>query len=393
MGKRVLHIITRMILGGAQENTLLTCIGLQETYGYDVTLLTGPAIGPEGELIGKAKASGLKTIILPEMRRELSPRLDPKAFVQTLRCIREFRPHIVHTHSSKAGIIGRIAARAARVPVIIHTIHGLPFHPYQAGWRNKLYIELEKIGALCSDHIICVADAMKQKAIAAGVGSKGQYSVIYSGMEIQPYLASFEERSKWRRRLGLSESERVITKIARLFHLKGHKYLLKAAPAVIKACPNVKFLLVGDGILREHLEMQARKLGISDSFIFTGLVPPTDIPGIIAASDIIAHASLREGLPRVVVQAFLGAKPVVCFDCDGAPEVVYDDATGYLVTPGAVDHLAEALVKLADNPEKAAAMGKNGQEFCLEKFSDKKMVRDIANLYSSLDFRIPVCYN
>ncbi len=382
MKKRVLHIITRMILGGAQENTLLSCEGLKKHPDFDVTLLTGPAIGPEGELIERARNSGIHTIVLPYLRRELHPWRDIKSFHALLKIIRDINPHIVHTHSSKAGILGRFASYCARVPVTIHTIHGLPYHPYLPWWENQLYILLEKAAARCSDSILCVADAMRKQALAAGVGRSEQYRIVYSGMEIGGYLKAGKERRPWREKLGISPNEIVVTKIARLFELKGHKYVIEAAPDIISKCPEVKFLFVGDGILRPQLEKKVHELGLDDHFIFTGLLPPSDIPFIVAATDILVHASLREGLPRVAVQGLLGGKPVVCFNTDGAPEVVIDNLTGRLIPPKSVRELSEAIIELSQNREKARKMGLKGQKICSQQFSANKMVNDLVKIYN-----------
>ena len=341
---RVLHVITRMILGGAQENTLLTCEGLQEDPNWDVTLVTGPAIGPEGELLGRARRHGIKTILVPQMRRNINPWRDAAAFFHLLRIMRRQRPDIVHTHSSKAGILGRLAAHALRVPVTVHTIHGLPFHRFQGKLSNAVFVLAEKVGAICCDKIACVADAMTQQALAAGVGHPSQYETVYSGMEVEKFLNADEHRSAARRELGFKQEHIVIGKIARLFPLKGHRYVLEAAPRVVERCPNVRFLFVGDGILREELEERAASLGIRDHTVFTGLVDSARIPEMIGAMDLLVHASLREGLPRAVVQALLGGRPAVCYAVDGAPEVVIDGVTGRLLPPRSTDQLAEALI-------------------------------------------------
>lgn len=384
--RRVLHIITRMILGGAQENTLLSCEGLNRSDEWDVILLTGPPRGPEGELLQRAVGGGIRTIVLPQLCRELSPRRDLQAFTHILGHIRSLRPHIVHTHSSKAGVLGRLAAYAARTPVVIHTIHGLPFHPYLPRWENTAYIMMEKAAARCSDGIVCVADAMRKQALDAGVGRPGQYRVIYSGMDVEPYLHPGDARRTLRSRLGFGPGDIVVTKIARLFHLKGHEYVLRAAPGIIRDCPSVRFLFVGDGILRSELEQKAEALGVADRVVFTGLLAPSRIPEIIAATDILVHASLREGLPRVAVQAMLGGKPVVCFDLDGAPEVVINGVTGLLAPPRSVDALGKAVTEMARRPGLARKMGEAGRKRVAERFTAEKMTEDLEELYRALDF-------
>lgn len=378
---RVLHLITRMILGGAQENTLLTCEGLHDDPHWDVTLVTGPAVGPEGELMSRAYQHDIDTIVVPSLRRSINPWRDTAAFDRILRIIRHIRPTILHTHSSKAGILGRFAAQIARTPITIHTVHGLPFHRNLSHLSNAAFISGEWAGAHCSDAIICVADAMTEQALNAGVGSPDQYTTIHSGMEVEKFLAADHHRKDARKALGFEPDDIVIGKIARLFPLKGHKYLLEAAPKIIDRCPHVKLLFVGNGVLRETLETRARELRIRDRIVFAGLVDPSRIPHMIGAMDILVHASLREGLPRAIVQALLGGRPVVSYDVDGAPEVVIDDVTGHLVPPRSVQKLAEAVIGLVKNPEHARAMGREGQRRFTHQFRASTMVQKIQEVY------------
>lgn len=384
MKTRVVHIITRMILGGAQENTLLTCRGLHENPDYDVTLVTGPALGPEGELLSEAEGLGIKVILVPELRRAIDPRRDWAAVRTLRRILRDIRPQIVHTHSSKAGILGRYAAHAERVPVVVHTIHGLPFHPYEKGWRNALYTWLERKAARWSHRIVCVADAMTEQAVAAGVADRSKFVTVYSGMEVETFLDCDWQRRAMRSRLGIRDDEFVIGKVARLFELKGYEYVIEAAKRIRDAHPNVRFLFVGDGILRERLEAQARRLGVRDWILFAGLVPASQVPTYLSAMDALVHASLREGLARVLPQALLAGKPVVSFDVDGAREVVIDGETGYLVPPKSVDGLVESLCALIEDPAKAAAMAARGRELCRERFRWQAMVEQLDRLYREL---------
>ncbi|MEW6359238.1 MAG: glycosyltransferase family 4 protein [Planctomycetota bacterium] len=381
---RVAHVITRLILGGAQENTLLTVEGLQRMPDYDVVLLTGPAIGPEGELIERARRNGVRLEIIAEMRREIHPVRDLRAFLRILCYLRRFRPHVVHTHSSKAGILGRLAARMLRVPVIIHTIHGLPFHPYEGRWRNRLYIALERLAARWSDRIIAVADAMIEKCVAARVAHRTKFITIYSGMEVESFLQAGKFRQETRKELGFEPKDIVIGKIARLFELKGHDFVLDAAPDIMAKHPSVRLLFVGDGLWRQRLAEKAKRLGIGDRVTFAGLVDPSRIPAMITAMDVVVHASLREGLARVLPQAFLCGKPVVSFDVDGAREVVIPGETGWLVPAESTAELKEALLAAIENPAHAEALAQKGKALCTERFPAEIMVERISSLYREL---------
>ena len=384
MSIRIVHVITRMILGGAQENTLLTCRGLHEDPDYEVTLVTGPALGPEGELLSEAERIGLRVIVVPELRREIHPGRDWRSVRALRRLLRDIQPQIVHTHSSKAGILGRYAAHAERVPAVVHTIHGLPFHPYETWWRNALYIRFERRAAKWSDKIVSVADAMTDQAVAAGVASREKFTTIYSGMDTEAFLTCDWQRRAMRHRLGFGEGDFVIGKVARLFELKGYEYVIEAARKIVDAHPEVRFLFVGDGILREKLEAQAERLGVRDRILFAGLVPASQVPAYLSAMDALVHASLREGLARVLPQALLADKPAVSFDVDGAREVVVDGETGRLVEPKSVEGLVEALCDLIEHPDVAQSMAQRGRERCRGRFRWQTMVAQLDQLYREL---------
>jgi glycosyltransferase involved in cell wall biosynthesis len=380
---RVLHIITRLIVGGAQENTLLSVEGLDRLPDYEVTLVTGVDNGPEGDLLERARRT-TRLIIVPELGRSISPLEDVKAFWKLYHLIRKGRYHIVHTHSSKAGVLGRLAARLAGTPIIVHTLHSLVFHNYQPWLVNRLWWAVKKICAPITDHFISVSDIIRQKAIAAGIARPEKFSTIYSGMELDWFLKADVNPVGVRREFGIPDDALVVGKIARLFSLKGHDQLLDAAPAVVKRHRDVRFFLIGDGVLYDHLRNRARELGILDNFVFAGLVRRERIPEMISSMDVLVHTSLREGLARVLPQALAMGKPCVSFDIDGAPEVVIPGETGYLVRPGDTGGLADAISRLLDNPELRARMGEAGRRRVDPVFQAETMVQQIASVYGAL---------
>lgn len=382
---KICHIITRLIVGGAQENTIFTVKGLVEK-GYSVTLIVGPTTGPEGSLIPEIENDKrVKLVVIKEMIREIRPFLDIICFVKLFFFFKRNRYDIVHTHSAKAGIVGRIAAKLARrKTVVIHTIHGPSFYNYQPALQNFLYITAEKFASYFTDKFICVGEIMKERYLSAGIGKKSQYVVIYSGFDIKPYLEAEKTRAERRRMLEIKENEKVIGMIGRLFYLKGQDYLIQAFADIVKEYPDVKLLLVGDGILRKQLEDYAHKHGIFSKVIFTGLVPPEEIPYYVGVMDILAHTSLREGLPKAVAQGFAGGKPVVAFDVDGAKELVINDKTGYLIPPKNIELLREKMLFLLKNPEISYKMGEAGREIVKELFPVEKMVDRIEELYKEL---------
>jgi glycosyltransferase involved in cell wall biosynthesis len=380
---RVLHIITRMIVGGAQENTLLSAEGLDRLPEYEVTLLSGVDHGREGELLSRARET-TRLIVLPEMGRSINPLSDLVAFWKLYRIIKEGRYHIVHTHSSKAGVLGRWAAKLAGTPLIVHTLHSLVFHDYQPWLVNRAWWLAKKICAPITDYFISVSRIISEKAIAAGIAPPEMFRTIYSGMELDWFLNFKADTAAIRREFGIPADAPVVGKVARLFPLKGHDELMDAAPAIVARHPNVRFFLIGDGILLEHLQQRARELGILDNFVFAGLIPRERIPEMIAVMDVLVHTSLREGLARVLPQALAMGKPCVSFDIDGAPEVVITDKTGFLVKPNDAAGLAESVSKLLADPALRVQMGAAGRKLVDPAFRAETMVREIAEVYEQL---------
>ncbi|MDH5173874.1 MAG: glycosyltransferase family 4 protein, partial [Elusimicrobiota bacterium] len=378
---KVLHIITRLILGGAQENTIFTVWGLNKSDCYEVELATGPPIGPEGSLIEEAKKRGIKLKIMPSMRREINLFRDLLAFIELYLLIRKGKYTIVHTHSSKAGILGRLAARIAGVKIIIHSVHGLPFFEYQNRFLNYIYILCERFAALFTDRLISVCDAMARKAIAAGVAKEDKFTTIYSGIELNHYFNSDISIAEKQKELNLDPDVPVVGNISRLFELKGHNYLLEAASQVVEVFPEAKFLLVGDGILRERLIRQAEDLKIRNNIVFTGLVERKEIPRLISVMDVVVHTSLREGLPRVLPEALAMAKPVIAFEIDGMPEIIKDGENGYLIPPKDSRKLANSIIRLLQDKEKARRMGEAGRGMVNPAFDLEVMVERISDVY------------
>jgi glycosyltransferase involved in cell wall biosynthesis len=380
---RVLHIITRMIVGGAQENTLLSVVGLDAMREYDVTLLSGIDKGREGELLSQARET-THLIVLPEMGRSINPLSDLVAFWKLYKLIKKGRYHIVHTHSSKAGVLGRLAAWLAGTPIIVHTLHSLVFHDYQPWHVNRAWWLVKKICAPVTDFFISVSDVISEKAVAAGIAKPEKFRTIYSGMELDWFLNANFDAEKVKREFSIPLDSPVVGKIARLFPLKGHDQLMDAAPEIVKRVPNVRFFLIGDGILLEHLRKRARENGILDNFVFAGLIDRVRIPEMISAMDVVVHTSLREGLARVLPQSLAMGKPCISFDIDGAREVVINDKTGYLIEVFDSVGLAEGVAKLLENEELRRQLGEHGRRHVDPNFRTEKMVADISEVYQML---------
>lgn len=380
---RVLHIITRMIVGGAQENTLLSVVGLDAMPEYEVDFVSGIDRGKEGELLTQAGET-TNLIVVPEMGRSINPFSDLVAFWKLYKQVKKGRYHIVHTHSSKAGVLGRLAAWLAGTPIIIHTLHSLVFHDYQPWIVNRAWWLVKKICSPVTTFYISVSEIIVKKAIAAGIAEPERFRTIYSGMELDWFLNAKFDSDKVRREFNIPLGAPVVGKIARLFPLKGHDQLMDAAPEIVRLVPDVRFFLIGDGILLEHLQARARGYGILENFVFAGLIERERIPEMISAMDVVVHTSLREGLARVLPQALAMGKPCVSFDIDGAPEVVIDDKTGYLVKAFDSEGLATRVSQLLTNKELRSKFGENGRRHVDPKFRTEKMVADISDVYQTM---------
>jgi glycosyltransferase involved in cell wall biosynthesis len=380
---RVLHVITRLIVGGAMENTLLTVLGQMRDPRYEVTLYAGIDDGPEGNLHAAARAQGVHLVLTPHLIRPIRPLTDLRALTELVRFIRQGRYHVVHTHATKAGILGRMAAKLAGTPIVVHTLHSLVFHEYQSGLANRTYVALKKLCAPLTDQFISVSTATARGAIAAGIGDPARHAVVFSGMDLEPFLSAETrlDRAAVRRRFGLPVDAPVVGKVARLFPLKGHAEFLAAAAAVHAARPDAHFLLVGDGILKGDLAAEVQRLGLSAVVHFAGLLPPDEIPAALLAMDVVVHTSLREGIARVLPQALAVGRPVVTFALDGAPEVVEDGRSGFTVPPLDSSALAARVLELLADPARRAAMAAHGRAFVARAFPVERMVAEIDALY------------
>ena len=397
---RVTHIITRLVVGGAQENTLATVRGLRQKPGLEVNLISGPTTGPEGSLEaaageifslahlrgegrGEGSFNSQTFTIVPELVRPVHPLKDFIALRQLEKILRAQKPDLVHTHSGKAGILGRLAARRAGVPIIVHHIHGPSFGNFQGALANLVFTAAERRTALVTDHFFCSAAAMTQRYLAAGIGRPAMFTRIFSGFQLDPFLNATNDPAL-RQKLGIPPDAFVIGKIGRLFKLKGHADLITAFARILPQVPHARLLLVGDGALRGELESRIRTLGLDGKVIFTGLVPPGEVARYVGLMDCLAHLSYREALSRALPQALATGKPVVAYDFDGADEVCLENETGFLIPTGDIDAAARRLLQLANDSALRTQFGQRGRQFVKENFSVEKMVDDQYSIYMKL---------
>ncbi len=381
--KKVLNVITLFSIGGATETVVSMTHGLLQK-GYEVHIATGPNIPAEGSMYETTEKLNIPVYTFPHLKRAITPFDDLFIIFQLARFIKKNKYDIVHTHSSKAGVVGRIAAWIAGTQARIHTIHGLPFHHYQNWFIRNFFKLIEKFSALTCHKLVAVTHTIVDVMSKNNLAAPGKFVVIRSGFNIEKYLNFQGDGIEIRKRFDLNENDIIIGKVARISILKGHNYLLSAFELVSKKIPNAKLLLVGNGEFENELKTVISKMNLNDKVIFTGLIPPDEIPSVISIMDILAHTSLLEGLARVLPQAIMMGKPVISFDLDGAHEVIKDGVNGYLIEPENIETLADRIIDLASNSSKAKKFGKAGREFLKDEFSNEKMVEQIHNLYTKL---------
>ena len=377
---KILHIITRLILGGAQKNTVMSCAA-QVAAGHEVALAYGPIYGPEGSLLEDAKASGATLHEIPSMRRSIQPHKDVACYFALRKLIREFKPDVVHTHSSKAGVIGRAAAWKENVPAVIHTIHGLPFHERQSKLVHGIYVAAERYAAKRCHKLVGITQAMCDAFEQHGIGRREQFAVIPSGVEVDKWQPSDTPRDVTRRAYGIPEAAPVIGLLARLDPLKGQDDLIDILPDLLERYPETRLLFVGDGFHREHLEQRVEQGGFDEHVIFAGLVPPMQVPSLLAAMDVNTLPSYQEGQSRTLVESLLCECPIVAYAAGGIPEVCIEGKTGKLAAVGNRSELRDAILWMLDHPAERERLTRDGRAYVAEHFSVKRMVTLLEQLY------------
>jgi glycosyltransferase involved in cell wall biosynthesis len=393
---RVLHVITRLVKGGAQENTLATVTGISGPM-WENRLAAGPAQGPEGSLEPECIASGVPLLRVPALVRELSPRSDLQALRQLMHLLRRERPHIVHTHTSKAGILGRIAARRVGVPAVVHTPHGHVFQGFGGRLKTELFVRMERACAPMADRLIALTDAEQREHLELGIGRPAQWHIVHSGVDLAPFHPCWETRQIVRAALGLPADATVVGTVGRLVPIKGHCFLLNAFARLAAKQPGLHLLLVGDGPLRDDLIARARSLHLCirqpgqpipistsgpGAMHLVGL--RRDIPQLLTAMDLFVLPSLNEGMGRVLVEAMATELPCIASRVSGIPDVVAADVTGLLVPPRDPEALASAILTLLNEPARAREMGRRGRDRVVPAFGVEPMVGKLEVIYREL---------
>jgi glycosyltransferase involved in cell wall biosynthesis len=377
MARAVCHIITRLELGGAQQNTLYTVSHL-DPEKFRPILITGEP----GLLDGEArKLAGVEFYQIPSLVRAIRPLSDLRALLALVRLLRRIKPAIVHTHSSKAGILGRAAAWLAGVPIVIHSIHGFGFTRYQPVPVRRMLVALECLAAKGTTRFFAVSDANRQLGVAIGLFPESRCAVIRSGVDVAAIRRLEVDTAAKKRELGLEPGRPVVGMVAPMKPQKAPLDFVRVAARVAGKKPETQFLFVGDGELREAMENEIARLGLLKSFRMAGW--RRDVPALMRCLDVFVLTSLWEGLPRVYLEALASGVPVVGTRVDGAAEVVRDGVNGYLLAPGDVNGMAERVLALLANPTLAADMGRRGESLPPE-FDIHDMVRRQEQEYERL---------
>lgn len=386
----VMHVITRFDKGGSAQNTYLSVLGLKKNHFHTV-LVSGRTLESEmkseetealNEDIQILQSENIEFIQCPSLVREINIVKDIKALYEIVKIIKKCKPSIIHTHTSKAGLLGRWAAKLCEVPIIIHSPHGHVFFGYFGPIQSKLFILLEKWASLITDKIVTLTDREKRDHLVHKISKERKFSVIFSGVDLRKFKEiSLHKKLELKQKLGIPERSQIVGTVGRLVPIKGHEYFIKAARYILLKHPQTHFLIIGDGSLREDLETKAQKLGVDKNLLFLGWREDVDV--ILSLFDIFVLSSLNEGMGRVLVEAMALGKPIVASDVGGIPDLVIHNKNGLLVRPKKSKELADSIQILMENEKKRKEMGNEGMGI-VSKYSANKMVTQIICLYTDL---------
>lgn len=374
---KVLHVITRLDLGGAQQNTLHTVAHLDPAR-FETVLVCGPG----GLLDDEAKRGAFRTVFVDSLVREVSPLRDLLALLRLTNLFLQEAPDVVHTHSSKAGILGRLAAALAGVPRVVHTFHGFGFNDFQPHLVKRLYVALERLCAGLSDALVYVSRANQEYARRHGIGAGARERLIRSGVDLTGLPAALPDRAAKKAELKFGRHKPLVVSIGNLKPQKNPLDFVAVAQKVSGELPDAEFLFIGEGPLRRRMEFQIIASGLSHRFALPGW--RRDAAQWLAAADVFVMTSLWEGLPRALVEALRSGLPAVCYAADGVRDVLEDGVNGYCVPLGDVARAADRVVALLKDPALREKLGKNAAASIGPEFEIAGMVRAQEALYDEL---------
>jgi lipopolysaccharide/colanic/teichoic acid biosynthesis glycosyltransferase/glycosyltransferase involved in cell wall biosynthesis len=379
---KIVRVIARLNVGGPAIHVINLTRGLDPAR-FDSTLVTGTENPGEGSMLDLALERGVRPVVIPEIvgQATLKPR-DLKALIALYRLIRRERPQIVHTHAAKPGVLGRVAARLAGVPVVVHTFHGHILHGYYGPLMSWLLRRMERMLAHLSDRIIAVSEQVKQDLVRYGVAPPEKISVIPLGFDLRPFLDNAAHRGALHRELGLTNGARLVGIVGRIFPIKNHRLFLEAAAHVAAEDWSARFVVVGDGVLRPQMEARARSLGIAERVTFTGW--RRDLHRIYPDLDVLVVSSRNEGTPVSAIEAMASGCPVVATRVGGLPDLIDDGETGHLVPSEDAPALAAAILRVLRDRDAARRMAEAACERVSERFRAERLIGDMERLYCEL---------
>ncbi|OGV96274.1 hypothetical protein A2W24_04005 [Microgenomates group bacterium RBG_16_45_19] len=378
---RIFFSVTRLNIGGVAPHVLLLASAL-DPREFDVNVLTGPVPSGEGSMEQLAKQKGVKLIRIPDLQRNISLVRDAKAFWRIYRLIRIHKPDIIHTHLSKAGFVGRLAAKMAGVPVIVHTFHGHIFDGFFSGFKSRFFLILERRLAAISTSLVAVNKIVQSDLMRLKIGMD-RCTVIENGFELQRIVQIERHKGDFRREFGLDRNDILVGTVARFVPLKGLSYLLEASADFLQASPRLRLILVGDGEQRDELRHRAISLGIQERVIFTGF--RKDMENVYSDLDILVLPSLTEGLPTVVIEALSAGLPIVATRVGAVPDLVTPE-TGIIVNPRDSQALSRAVQEMVTRlPQNGDAQTR--QKYA-ERFGAKRFIEETEELYNRLVSRM-----
>jgi glycosyltransferase involved in cell wall biosynthesis len=375
---RIVNILARLNVGGPAIHVSLITERLAAPE-YDSTLVTGTVGGAEGDMSYYAAEHGVTPVILPTLGRELHPLRDLRTIWQLYRLLRRLRPDIVATHTAKAGFVGRVAARLAGVPVVVHTFHGHVFHGYFSPAKTRLFLLLERFAARLSDTIITLTPGQRRElAKVYRIAPERKFTIMAYGLDLSAFAQARRKQGEFRHAWGVAENAPLVTIVGRLAPVKNHALFLQAARRVLDALPEARFAIVGDGELRADLEAQVDALGLREAVFFTGWQKA--VAPVVADSDVLVISSVNEGTPFTVIEAMAAGCPVVSTAVGGVPDFLNHGELGALVPSGDADALAAAIVRTLRQPPDAEAL----RATIVARYGIDRLVADLDALYRRL---------
>jgi len=376
----IVRIITRLNIGGPAIHTILLTEGIDKDI-FKTHLVAGKPDASEGNMSDLARHSKIDVEYVPELGRKISAK-DILAFLKILKILNKTKPDILHTHTAKAGTLGRIAGILTGVPVKVHTFHGHIFDGYFSSVKSRIFTAIEKFLAIFTDRVVVVSDSVRDEIVnRRKIASADKCVVIKLGFDLGRFLDNDRLKGVLRRELNIEADTLLVGIVGRLVPIKNHVMFLKSARKVIESMPDrkLKFVIVGDGELRRDLEKEVRGMALENDIIFTGWI--TDVAKVYADLDVVVLTSLNEGTPVSLIEAMASARPVIATAVGGVPDIVINGDNGLLVSSNDAEGFSAGLISLLKDRKKREDLGAAGREFARNNFQKERLINEVEDLY------------